>query len=222
MPTIFAALDVLAALGSLALAGFFAWSWARSRDDLHLLLAAGFALLAVSYPAVAVSHFAPGETIGRWDAARLAGQSAGALGLALAYAGRRARSGAARKAGWVVALGGVAGLVAALLLSPPTQAVDRRTALVAAHALQAAAFFACAAASTDGWRRRAVATRALVPAGFAALGASKLAWLLVDVGFPDGLVVAIYAGRFAGLVLLLLALGLPMRAPRPRAQGGVA
>lgn len=201
-------LDVLAAAASLLLAAFFGRTWWRTRDDLHLLLATGFVLLAVSYPAVAVSHADP---LGPWNAARLAGQTPGAAGLALAYASRRGPGRVARVAGWGVAIVGLASLALALLLSPRAQEAARTPALVAAHAIQAACLAACAAYA---WRPGG-RTMALVPLGFASLAASKLAWLAVDLGAPDALVALVYACRFAGLGLLLAVAGVPLRLPRP-------
>lgn len=209
------ALDALSGL----LLGAVAWRFAaiahRTRRALPLLFAAGLALLAMSYPTVARSHF---DLEGRpaWDALRIAGQTGGALVVLCAYLTARvfgrARPGLAL--GWaLVALT----LVLAILtyVVPPSGTLTATPgSLAVAHATTALAWMGAAALAGG---RLAVDPRpqhALVPAAFAAMALGTVAWLAVDLGSEESLLVVVYVARFLGIGLLLAAVAPRVSAPR--------
>lgn len=208
VPLPLVALDIVASLLTLVLVAFFVRTWVRTRLGLHLLLAAGFLLVGGSFLFVATSEFSVAASGARLYLARYVAQTGGALLLALAYLG--ARSGDPRvweTSGWaVVALAAI--LVGALALGPLSYLPDRDGSVeIVAHVAQAAAYAVCAALS---WRAAPRGPVPLVPLAFAAFALSKYTWLLIDVSAARDLVGFVYAWRFAGILLLLAAVALPV------------
>lgn len=213
----FLALDALAAALTLAVVGFFALAWRRTRAPLHLLFATGFGLVALGFLAVSTSEFDLAREAEAWDAWRLASQTCGALVLLFGYLSAR-RHGAARPlqaVGWAVAA--VAVLVLLLyLVVPPTAELPRLDqAFVAAHLVQFLAYVGCVALSLEAYRRLPTAPNALVPAAFLAWSFSKYTWLLIDLSAAHALVPLVFVWRFSAIALLVTAIALPVRRGAP-------
>lgn len=212
------ALDVVAALGTLAAVGFFLRAWLRSRAALHLLLALGFALVAASYPFVAWSHL--GEQAGAADGVRFVGQTGGALVLALAYVashGGRAAS-PLHVLGWSAAACALVGLALALLVPAGAAGPTEGDIALVAHATQSVCFATCAALAASAFRRHMTLDRAIVPAAFVLWAIGKALWVAIDLGASDSLLPLVYGCRLGAVSLLLLALALPVT--RSRRDGG--
>lgn len=215
-------LDVVSAAATLLAALFFVRAWLRSRAPLLLLLSIGFLLLCASYPFVAASELRDAGP-DAYDVLRFAGQTGGALVLALAYAashGGRAAS-PFPVLGWSAAVTAVlaGGLVAVVRLTVGLPRVDD-VALVA-HVVQALSFATCAALASTAYRRLPTIDRALVPLAFAVWALGKLTWVFIDMGSTLVALPIVYACRLAAIALVLLAVALPVRAPSvPRAGRG--
>lgn len=210
------ALDAVATLLTLAVAGFFALTWRRSGAALHLLFAVGFGLVALGYVAVSTSEFDLARESAAWDAWRLALQTGGALVLLCGYLSAR-RHGAAKPLqalGWAAAAAGVVFLALYLLAPPASGLPSPERAFTVAHGVQFLAYLGCVALSMEAYRRAPSMVNALVPAAFLAWGFSKYTWLLIDLTAAQDLVVLVYAWRFGAILLLLGALALPVRAAR--------
>ena len=213
VPSLYLALDVLASLLTLGVVGFFAALWRRSGHNLHLLMVAGFLLVASGFLGVSASEFNLQGEPDNWHALRFVGHTAGALVLVLAYASAH-QHGAARPwrvAAWTVAIMGLI-LAALYWLAPPVSPLPRlQNAFVVAHAVQFAAYAACAAYASSAFRRHPSFDRALVPAAFVSWALSKYTWLLIDLSRAQEVVPFVYAWRFLAIGLLLAALFLPVR-----------
>lgn len=214
------ALDALAALLLLGVAGFFVASWRRSGEPLHLLFAVGFGLVALGISAVFTAQFDLARRFEAWDALRLVGHTGGALVLALAYGSARLHGVArpARVLGWAAAA--VAVLVALLYvaLPPAFDLPNLADAFAAAHAVQFVAYLACVGLSLEGFRRAPTLENAFVPAAFLAYAFSKWTWLLIDLTADLEVVPFVLLWRFTAIGLLLAAVLSPFR-PRGGAHG---
>ena len=213
LSSLYLALDIVAFLLTLGVVGFFAALWRRSGHSLHLLMLAGFLLVAAGFLGVSASAFNLQGEPDNWHALRFVGHTAGALVLVLAYASAH-QHGAARPwrvAAWTVALMGVI-LAAIYWIAPPLSRLPRlQNAFVVAHAVQAIAYAGCAAYASSAFRRHPSFDRALVPAAFLSWALSKYTWLLIDLSRAQDLVAFVYGWRFIAIGLLLLALFLPVR-----------
>lgn len=210
-------LDAISAGLAFLVAGFFIASWRRSRNDLFLLHAVGFALTAIGFLAVSQSEFDPAAEATRWDALRLAGRTGGALVLVFAYASAR-RHGSARPLrvlAWVAAAGGAL-LVAFYWGVPPRASLPPlEDSLVLAHVVQLVAFLGCVVLSSSSYRREPRADLALVPGAFVAWALTQYTWILIYISDEQAIVPFVYGWRFLALALLLAALALPARRWRP-------
>src|SRR5688500_10093002 len=85
-PILLVSLDAAAFALTMGLAFFFLVAWLRSESPLYLLLLVGFFLVAVGFLSVSPDEFSPTQGATPVDAVRIAGQTGGALVIALAYA----------------------------------------------------------------------------------------------------------------------------------------
>lgn len=216
------ALDAVAALLTLAVAGFFARIWRATGSALLLLFAVGFGLVGLGYVGVSVGRFDLAQPVGAWDALRVAGQLGGALVLLFAYVSHRVH-GSPRP--WSVLAWAAAGssvVVAALFWALPPFASWPAfgQALPILHGLMFLAYAACAALALPGLLQHPTLDRALVPAAFLAWAATKYTWMLIDLmprGAAADFAPLVYVWRFLALGLLLAAIGLGGGARRSRA-----
>ena len=112
-------LDFVACALTLFVAGFFAVTWRRLGNSLHLLFAVGFGLVALGYTGVFTSEFELTRKGELWDAVRFAGHTGGALVIAFAYMSARQHGTARpwRVLGWSIAALGI--LMVLLYLAVP-------------------------------------------------------------------------------------------------------
>lgn len=212
----FQALDLLSAALLAVLVAFFARSWRRSGEPLHLLFAVGFGLIAAGVASVSTSAFDLARPVDAWDALRFAGYSGGAFVLFFAYLSRR-RHGVARPAralAWSAAAGALMVVALYFLLPPEAQLPVLADVFALAHAAQLLAFLGCATLALPAFLRAPRLDHALVPAAFLLFALSKYTWLLIDVTGVLQVVPIVFLWRFLGVGLLLLAVGLP--SPRRR------
>src|ERR1051325_11318061 len=85
-PILYASLDAAAFALTMGLVVFFLLAWLRSEGSLHLLLLVGFFLVAVGFLGSSPDEYSPTQHATPVDAVRIAGQTGGALVIALAYA----------------------------------------------------------------------------------------------------------------------------------------
>jgi hypothetical protein len=204
-------LDALGAALAVVVAAFFARSWRRSGAPMHLLFAAGFALVALGTAAVSSSQFELQRRPEVWDALRIAGHTSGALVLVFAYLSARHRGDARpwEVLGVAAAAGGL--FMAFLYVVPPFGVLpDVGEALLYAHVVQFLCYAGCVAFSLEGFRHNPRLSYALVPAGFLAWMFSKYTWMVIDVSDSEAAVGLIYVWRFLALGLFLTALLLPV------------
>lgn len=206
VPFLLMGMDLVACTLTLMLVGLFIIERGRSREPFPHLVAAGFALVAGSFLAVSASTFDVGGPAGAIDAARLAGQTGGALAICLAMLGRRAGRGfAAYALGWLVVAASVVGAAVYALLPARDASLPLEGAFVPAHLVQTLAYAVCTALSVGGLQGRRAVERVLVPFGFLAWTLSKYTWLLIDLSGALGLVPFVYLWRFTALASLLVA-----------------
>ena len=220
LPRLLMGLDVVSALLTLLVAAFFVRSWRRTGLDLHLLMAAGFALVGASFLGASVTHYGLVPEDGFVHAARATGQLGGALVLAFAYITARWRGRATPwlVGGWVLVAMSVLG--AFLYAADPFGSFPPATEMYPfAHALMVVAYGICAWLSLRGAWARPGLDRLLVPFGFVAWGLTKYTWLLIDLSGAQGLAPFVYAWRLAAIGLFLAAVALP---PRPEARNAPA